>query len=82
MLSKQSQLFPFLKEAFVASFERTSDTEKWTIDVDNAIRTQLDSKMEEETLRSIRQCIITDYLYNELGKTELLEEWAKKGGVK
>ena len=52
------------------------------IDVDNAIRTQLDSKMEEETLRSIRQCIITDYLYNELGKTELLEEWAKKGGVK
>ena len=71
-----------MKEAFVASFERTSDTEKWTIDVDNAIRTQLDSKMEEETLRSIRQCIITDYLYNELGKTELLEEWAKKGGVK
>lgn len=77
-----TELFPCLKEAFVASFERTSDTEKWTIDVDNAIRTQLDSKMEEETLRSIRQCIITDYLYNELGKTELLEEWAKKGGVK
>lgn len=77
-----TELFPCLKEAFVASFERTSDTEKWTIDVDNAIRTQLDSKMEEETLRSIRQCIITDYLYNELGKTELLEEWARKGGVK
>ena len=38
--------------------------------------------MEEETLRSIRQCIITDYLYNELGKTELLEEWANKGGIK
>ena len=77
-----TELFPCLKEAFIASFERTSDTEKWTSDVDNAIRTQLDSKMEEETLRSIRQCIITDYLYNELGKTELLEEWAKKGGVK
>ena len=77
-----TELFPCLKEAFIASFERTSDTEKWTIDVDNAIRTQLDSKMEEETLRSIRQCIITDYLYNELGKTELLEEWARKGGVK
>lgn len=77
-----TELFPCLKEAFVASFERTSDTEKWTIDVDNAIRTQLDSKMEEETLRSIRQCIITNYLYNELGKTELLEEWARKGGVK
>lgn len=77
-----TELFPCLKKAFIASFERTSDTEKWTSDVDNAIRTQLDSKMEEETLRSIRQCIITDYLYNELGKTELLEEWARKGGVK
>ena len=77
-----TELFPCLKEAFVASFERTSDTEKWTSDVDNAIRTQLDSKMEEETLRSIRQCIITNYLYNELDKTELLEEWARKGGVK
>ena len=66
----------------VIPFERTSDTEKWTSDVDNAIRTQLDSKMEEETLRSIRQCIITDYLYNELGKTELLEDWANNGGVK
>lgn len=74
--------FLVYKEAFVASFERTSDTEKWTSDVDNAIRTQLDSKMEEETLRSIRQCIITDYLYNELGKTELLEDWANNGGVK
>ena len=77
-----TELFPNLKEAFISSFKRTSDTEKWTIDVDKAIRTQLDSQMEEETLRSIRQCIITDYLYNELGKTELLEEWAKKGGVK
>ena len=77
-----TELFPNLREAFIFSFKRTSDTEKWTIDVDKAIRTQLDSQMEEETLRSIRQCIITDYLYNELGKTELLEEWAKKGGVK
>ena len=77
-----TELFPNLREAFIFSFKRTSDTEKWTIDVDKAIRTQLDSQMEEETLRSIRQCIITDYLYNELGKTELLEEWANKGGIK
>ena len=77
-----SELFPSIKEAFIVSFTRTSDTEQWTIDVDNAIREQLKSDMEEELLRSIRQCIITDYLHNELGKTDLLEKWANHGGVK
>ncbi|HBB13437.1 MAG TPA: ATP-binding protein [Treponema sp.] len=77
-----SELFPTLKDSFIASFNRTSDTEQWTIDVDNAIREQIQSNMEEELLRSIRQCIITNYLHNELGKTELLEKWANQGGVK
>ena len=77
-----SELFPKVHTAFVTTFTRTSDTEQWTIDVDNAIREQIKSDMEEELLRSIRQCIITDYLHNELGKTELLEKWANEGGVK
>ena len=77
-----SELFPTLKDSFIASFNRTSDTEQWTIDVDNAIREQIQSNMEEELLRSIRQCIITDYLHNDLRKTELLEKWSNKGGAK
>ena len=76
------ELFPSIKEAFIESFERTSDTEQWSIDVDNAIRTKLNQKIEEDLVRSIRQCIITDYLYNDLGKTDLLEDWANNGGVK
>ena len=77
-----SELFPSIKETFIASFERTSDTEQWTKDIDSAIRIQLNPNIEEELLRSIRQCIITDYVYNELGKIELLENWAQKGGAK
>lgn len=77
-----AELFPDIKEAFIASFERTSDTDQWTIDVDNAIREYVKSDIEEELLRSIRQCIITDYLHNELGKTELLENWNREGGRK
>ena len=77
-----SELFPSIKEAFIEAFERTSDTEQWSIDVDNAIRTKLNQKIEEDLVRSIRQCIITDYLYNDLGKTDLLEDWANNGGVK
>lgn len=77
-----SELFPKLRSAFVTSFARTSDMAQWTLDVDNAAREQIKSDLDEELLRSIRQCIVTDYLHNELGKTDLLEKWAKVGGVK
>ena len=76
-----AEIFPSVRKAFVMSYARTNDTEQWTIDVDEAIR-ELKNDIDEELLRSIRQCIITDYLYNELGKVELLEHWAKTGGVK
>ena len=77
-----SELFPELKEAFILSFSRTSDACQWTLDVDSAIKDQLGSNVEEELIRSIRQCIITDYLYNDLGKVDLLAKWSKEGGVK
>lgn len=77
-----SELFPKLRSAFVTSFARTSDMAQWTLDVDNAAREQIKSDLDEELLRSIRQCIVTDYLHNELGKTDLLEKWARVGGVK
>lgn len=77
-----AELFPAVRSAFVASFASTSDTAQWTNDVDAAIRAQIQSDIDEELRRSIRQCIITDYLHNELGKTDLLEKWSVTGGVK
>ena len=77
-----AELFPAVRSAFVASFASTSDTAQWTNDVDAAIRAQIQADIDEELRRSIRQCIITDYLHNELGKTDLLEKWSVTGGVK
>ncbi len=77
-----SEFFPKVHSVFVSTFSRTSDNEQWSIDVDNAIREYVKSDIEEELLRSIRQCIITDYIHNELGKTELLEKWSLEGGAK
>lgn len=76
-----AELFPAVRSAFVESFARTNETAQWTDDVDAAIHAQVQG-IEEELRRSIRQCVITDYLHNELGKTDLLELWANKGGVK
>ncbi len=77
-----AEVFPNVRKTFVKSFAQTSDTEQWTIDVDDAICEQSKNSVDEELRRSIRQCIITDYLYNELGRTDLLERWSKTGGVK
>ena len=81
-----SELFSSVKEAFENSYKLSSetnpDTIQWTIDVDKAIIALTQEPIEEELRRSIRQCIITEYLHNELGKTDLLEKWAHEGGVK
>ena len=77
-----SELFPAVRSAFVTSFARTSDTDQWTADVDEAIRAQIQLDIDEELRRSIRQCIITDYLNNDLGKVELLERWSNGGGLR
>ena len=77
-----AELFPSVRSSFVSTYNRTSDTVQWTDDVDNAIKTAVQNQIEEELLRDIRQCIITDYLYNELNKADQLEKWAKEGGVK
>ena len=83
-----SDFFPAVRSAFVASYDKSpkdADIDysiKWTEDVDNAIHSYIQENMEEELCRSIRQAIITDYIYNELGKEKLLEQWASRGGVK
>ena len=76
-----SALFPEIKQAFTESFSRTNDEEQWSRDVDETIQRILHLNSEEQLSKDIRQCIITDYLHNELGKTELLEKWSKEGGI-
>ena len=76
-----SALFPEVKQAFTESFSRTDDEEQWSRDVDETIQRILHLNSEEQLSKDIRQCIITDYLHNELGKTELLEKWSKEGCI-
>lgn len=76
-----AELFPQAKSALAEIFEKTSETGEWTDTVDREIKSQSEGQdIDEELLRSIRQCIITQLLHNELGETELLERWSKEGG--
>lgn len=75
-----AQLFPKAKDALALTFEKTSEPQEWTEAVDTEIR-DLFPSIEQETLRDIRQCVVTQYLLNELADRDAYAEW-RKAGVK
>lgn len=75
------ELFPTIYESFKKIFAITSDVEKWTYSVDDSIKQFVKENIEIKTIRDIRQCIITQYVYNELSNIEAYRSW-REGGVK
>lgn len=78
-----SEVFPSVYDSMNKSYSCTEfDTFQWTKDVDKAIRELTQSEINEKLSRRIRQCIITQYLWNDLNKKDALEKWAKEGGLR
>ena len=73
-----SELLPEIKTELKAVFEKNSNPEVWTDIIDTNIR-NIENNIEQEVLREIRQCIITELLYNELGNHDAYNEWRNKG---
>ncbi|MCQ2962324.1 MAG: hypothetical protein MJ235_08335, partial [archaeon] len=60
-------------------YSSTSNVEAWTDCVDAAIKSVANNEIEIETLRYIRQCIITQYVYNELANNDAYQNWRREG---
>ena len=75
------ELFPRTYKAFIDSYKaQTSDTNKWSVDVDEALKLEIAMNIEDNLRKDIRQCIITNCLYHELGRVDELEKWSLEGG--
>lgn len=72
------ELLPGLKEVLTNAFSVTPEPRAWTLAVDNAIR-ELNPRISVEQLRNIRQCVITQYLYNELSDNQSYNKWRNEG---
>lgn len=72
------ELLPGLKEVLTNTFSVTPEPRAWTLAVDNAIR-ELNPRISVEQLRNIRQCVITQYLYNELSDNQSYNKWRNEG---
>lgn len=76
-----AELFPKTYEIFSSSYKtQNSDTKKWSVDVDEALKLEIAMNIEDNLRKDIRQCIITNYLYHELGRVDELEKWSLEGG--
>lgn len=77
-----SALFPTVRDAVKESCEESDNAESWTDAAKTALKRATQVIVDGQVKRDIIQAVITDYLYNELGDTERLELWSKKGGLR
>lgn len=74
-----SDLLPEVKTKLSKVYEvAVDDPILWTNIVDKEIK-QIDEDIEIERLRDIRQCIITQFLYNELNDEKAYYKWREVG---
>lgn len=73
-------LIPGVKDSLAKVYAANPEPSVWTDFVDAQIK-EIDSAIDLEQLRNIRQCIITQLLYNELNDEKSYKEW-REGGVK
>lgn len=72
-----SALLPCVKENLEKVFDENSEPVLWTDCVDNGIR-KIEPEIEDDSLRDIRQCIVTQVIYNELQNQNAYNEWRKE----
>ena len=70
-----STLFPKVYKAIVTSYSESTEPREWTVAVEAALGTVIDNQVR----RDILQAVVTDYLYNKLGKANEVEKWIKEG---
>ncbi|MCR4942797.1 MAG: ATP-binding protein [Campylobacter sp.] len=74
-----SALFPQLKEVAIKIVSKSTFVDEWDRALNEIIECEISQTLDMQTKLDIKQCIITDYVYNELGDLEKLQEWAKGG---
>lgn len=72
-----SALLPDVKENLTKVFDENSEPVSWTDCVDEGIR-KIELEIEDDSLRDIRQCIVTQVIYNELQNQNAYNEWRKE----
>ncbi len=77
-----SELFPAVKTAVEQAYSESRVPEEWTRAADNALLDGTAHVISAQVRRDIIQAVITDYIFNKLGKTTDLQKWTLEGGLR
>ena len=77
-----SELFPNVRTAVEQAYSESRVPEEWTRAADNALLDGTAHDISAQVRRDIIQAVITDYIFNKLGKVNDLQKWTLEGGLK
>lgn len=77
-----SALFPDMRRAIEKAYTEDNNPVEWTDIAENELRKISEGRIANQVRRDIIQAIITDYIYNQLGRIDDLEKWQIEGGLK
>ena len=76
-----AEIFPTVRKAVEEAYEASREPVEWTNAAERILRETISEHIEDQVRRDIVQCIITDYVFLQLGKCDDLEKWSIEGGL-
>jgi hypothetical protein len=76
-----SKLFPDVAGTMKKIYEETSNAAIWTRQVEQHLQDIISIQINDQVRRDIVQCIITDYLINEINNDAAFQKWGAEGGL-
>ena len=76
-----SKLFPDVADTMKKIYEETSNAAIWTRQVEQHLLDTISIQINDQVRRDIVQCIITDYLINEINNDAAFQKWGAEGGL-
>ena len=73
-----SALFPNVRKAIERAYSESRKPMEWTTAMEAALQSTVDAALQDQVRRDIIQAIITDYVFNTLGKRDDIERWSKE----
>ncbi|WP_303836711.1 helicase HerA domain-containing protein [Ruminococcus flavefaciens] len=77
-----SELFPDVRTAVEQAYSESTVAEEWTRSAESALLDGTSHDIISQVRRDIIQGVITDYIFNKLGKVNDLQKWTLEGGLR
>lgn len=74
-----SALFPNVRKSIETAYSESRQPMDWTVAGENEFQKYLNVELQDQVRRDIIQAIVTDYVFNKLGRSDDVERWTKEG---